>query len=155
MNGTYMFLLLVLFCCSAALEAAQVNVMQIQAAQAKEYTFKRERVIKGGVLTIVTSLYDNRSGKSLTNEDEYILEDGELHYVGDSLSMPPAEKEGKVMYTLYRKAKEKFFHEKEYDVISQDALNAPNKTFNFNRSEFPDESTGSKEKQSSWWCTIL
>lgn len=148
-------LLLVLLFCSVALEAAQVNVAQIQAAQAKEFTFKRERVINGGVLTMVTSLQDNRSGKSLTNEDEYMVEGRELQFVGDSLSMPPAEKEGKVMYALYMKAKEKFFHEKEYDVISQDALNAPNKTFDFNRSEFPDEFIGSQEKQSSWWCTIL
>lgn len=149
-----MFLLLVLLCSSALLDAAQVNVAQIQAAQAKEFTFKRERVINGGVLTIVTSLQDNRSGKSLTNEDEYMVEGRELQFVGDSLSMPPADKGGKVMYALYMRAKEKFFHEKEYDVISQDALNAPNKTFDFNRSEFPDESIDPKKKQSAW-CTIL
>lgn len=136
-----MFLLLVLLCSSALLDAAQVNVAQIQAVQAKEYTFNLKKIWAEHLLRVSTSIQNNNSGYEWEHHEDYYMEknqDGKLvlEHMGNGTSEEiGAEKETEKLKAIFEKAKIKLFKETNDYSLSLKVLKMRDQIFNFNESE--------------------
>lgn len=156
-----MFLLLILLCCSAALEAAQVNQAQ--------YTLTRKREISSKLLCLKTALIHHKTKSNAYFTEDFLVEevnDNKItlgHWCGQGSGTCTHSLDNEMFRRVFKKAREKYLNETDeysHDALMQ-AVKGPEQEFHFNRTDLPDEPASpvctlpAERKKSSWWCTIL